>query len=97
MKTKQFPRFRLQDGSIVYAIAWAMDTFRSGWAWIATDIVKQDSSDILYYGYVKTHKEEFRTFSKKALEKIGITIYTNPETVDSLRPPEGWTRLPDVD
>ena len=97
MTTKQFPRYKLQDGSVVYVLAWAIDTFRSGWMWIATDIIKDDNNDILYYGYIRTHKEEFKTFSKKALEKLGITVYTDPEILRGMRFPKGWTRLPDVD
>jgi hypothetical protein len=50
MAKLEFPRFKVPGGPIVYCIAWAIDNFRSGWEWIATDIVQvtDEEMKILY-------------------------------------------------
>ena len=97
MSKLEFPRFKIPGGPIVYCIAWAIDNFRSGWEWIATDIVRVTDDDTLYYGFVKADKDEFTVFSKKQLERLGMTIYTDKERLRSIVPPKGWKRLPDME
>lgn len=96
MSKLEFPRFKLPKGPVVYVIAWAIDNFRSGWEWIAIDIIQRKDDEILYYGYVKSDKEEFKPFRKSELEKLGVAIYTDKERLRSIIPPKGWKRLPDL-
>jgi hypothetical protein len=96
-KAIQYPRFRPPGGDPVYCIAWAIDTFRSGWEWFATDIVDKTSDDVTYYGYVMGQFNEYGTFRKRELEELGITVYTNPESLRGISPPTGWKRLPDLE
>ena len=97
MPKLQYPRYKIPNGPIVYCIAWAIDNFRSGWEWIATDIVQVTDTDTMYYGYVKSDKIEFKTFYKSYLERQGMTIYTDKERLRSIVPPKGWKRLPDLE
>lgn len=87
-----FPRLTPPRGKPLILLAWAIDTFRSGWEWYAFDVVQKNDKDTIYYGFVRGQVDEFGTFSRKELEDLGITVYDDPKHLEEVAPPPGWTK-----
>jgi len=60
----------------------------TGWEWFG---FQKESKDI-YYGLVHGFETEWGSFSLAELRENGVFVQTDPEQLNSIMPPIGWTR-----
>lgn len=84
-----YPKYVDEHGHEQTCIGWAVG--QNGWEWYAFDIVDKDNH--IYFGFVHGFEDEYGNFSSMELQENGIEFITNPDKLNEIAPPVGWTKV----
>jgi hypothetical protein len=83
---QKFPKFVDEYGKQHTCIGFAVSG--TGWEWFAFE----DEGNGIFFGFVMGFENEWGTFSVEELASCGIPFTQDPDDLNDIMPPEGWSK-----